>query len=272
MPILIHVSHAEVPSGKVSAGMLTGDNWIQNEKVKVTVEGRSVSVHVRDVNTDAWNRLSLGQLQGLLTPDELLKPFRKKNGGYYLFGEETAVENLKTEMKDGSAVIRFRTRLEDLWIDTQIKILAGSAFVFTETVGRSSDSLVPHWSLSFHRPWESSKWWMPAMTHLLFDDPATSKPKSMAAVNHRDSHKSPLSARYCIAYRPGRDRLWGVLWPPEGGQPSGRRRIQFPPGAIVVAYLDTPYVLFSEITDVEKNEETMSGLGEKLYKQMSTFF
>lgn len=44
-----------------------------------------------------------------------------------------------------------------------------------------------------------------------------------------------------------------------------------PPGAIVVSYLDTPYVLFPEITDVEKDEETMSGLGERRYEQMSTF-
>ena len=186
LPVLIQVLHADVPSDKVSAGIQTGENWIQNEKVKVTLKGKSVSVHVRDVNIDAWNRLSIGRVQGLLTPDELMSPYREKYGEYYLFSKETTIENLKTEIRDGSAVISFRTSLEDLWIDTEIKILGDSAFVLIETVGKSDGSLMPHWGQTFH--------------------------------------------------------------------------------------LDTPYVLFAEITDVEKNEETMSSLGEKLYKQMSTFF
>jgi len=270
--VFIQVLHTDVSSGELSKEIRTGENWIQNGKVKVTVEGRSVSIHVRDVNTNGWNRLAIGILHGLLTPDKLMKPYREKYGGYYLFGKKAVVENLKTEIKDGFPIISFRTSLEDLWIDTQIKILGDSTFVLIETVGKSSDSLVPHWVQSFHRRWESSKWWMPAMTHLIFDDPYKSQPRIMAAVDYRYSHKGSVSTKYCIAYKPGIDKVWGILWPPKDGKPSGKRKIQFPPGPITCAFLNTPYVLFSEITDVENKEETMNSLGEKLYKQMCDFF
>jgi hypothetical protein len=255
-----------------SEGIQTGENWIQNRQAKVTVEGRNVSVHMKDSDTGGWNRLSSGQLIGLLAPPELMKPYREKYGGYYLFGKESAVEVIRAEIRDGSPVIKYRTSLEDLWIDTEIRILGESGFVLIETVDRSIDALVSHWVQNFHQTWASGSWWMPAMTHLVFDDPSGSEPKSMAAVDYRDIHKFPVSARYCVAYRPGTDRVWGFFWPPKDGKPSGSRRIQFPPGAIVNAYLDEPYVIFAEVTEEEKNQETMNSLGERMYKQLCSFF
>lgn len=263
---------AGTPVAKVSAEVKTGENWIQNKKVKVTIEGKRVSVHIKDVNTDKWELFSSGQLIGLLKTKELMKPYRKKYGVYYLFGKESAVKELKTEIRDGSPVIKYRTSLEELWIDTEIKILKNSGFILIEAIDKSNDSLVPHWSQTFHQRWARNKWWMPAMTHLVFDGSSKNKPGSMAAIDYREQHKFPAFSRYCIAYRPNEKKTWGILWPPKNGKVSNKRKIQFPPGAITAAYLDAPYVMVAEITDNEKNVEGMSKLGDKLYKQMSSFF
>lgn len=259
------ITYAGTLTTKEPAGIKTGENWIQNQKVKVAVKGKGVCVHMKDVSTGEWKLLSVGYLHGLLKTKVLMSPYRKKYGGYYLFGKKSEVKELKTEIRDGSPVIRYRTSLEDLWIDTEIKILKDSSFVLVEAVAKSSDSLIPHWCQTFHKAWAKNRCWMPAMTNLIFDG------KSIAAIDYRDRHKFPAFSRYCIACRPNEKKIWGFLRPPQEGKASRKKKMQLPPGAITIGYLDAPYVIFAEITDEEKNVEEMSRLGETLYKQMSSF-
>ncbi len=274
-----------------------GPEFIETNRVRVALADRNVSVYQRWRGTAEWQLMCRGQLVGLLVPPERMQPYRAKYGGYYLFGKTAAIANVRAEIRDDCPTLSYRTTLDELWIDTHIRILGDSALVHVEA-DRSTDELVPHWQVTFHQCWAADQWWLPAMTHLLYDDPAGGAWKTISGVESRDSHRFPSFSKYCLAYRHGEERVWGGLWPPtevrndalaphpDANAPSSERRasaravrletsvprkIQFPPGAITGAYLNAPFVLFAETVPGGADERGVDTVGAELYGRMLNF-